>query len=191
MDNESSAVEQSTREQEAARMDELRQRIISRLSVSDILQLLERKIMRAISDADEAKSRLDDIDFDEISRFAERIDVRHLEDIMSIVDDYDFDSFITEEGLSNAVDEIESQAREAYDVADEARDGVRELFERIENTERKIEEGSGSEDLQIQIEGFKEELESLSQRQDLMDERIGRFERIYNVFRLAISNDPK
>lgn len=191
MDNESSAVEQSTREQEAARMDELRQRIISRLSVSDILQLLERKIMRAISDADEAKSRLDDIDFDEISRFAERIDVRHLEDIMSIVDDYDFDSFITEEGLSNAFDEIESQAREAYDVADEARDGVRELFERIENTERKIEEGSGSEDLQIQIEGFKEELESLSQRQDLMDERIGRFERIYNVFRLAISNDPK
>jgi methyl-accepting chemotaxis protein len=191
MDNESSAVEQSTREQEAARMDELRQRIISRLSVSDILQLLERKIMRAISDADEAKSRLDDIDFDEISRFAERIDVRHLEDIMSIVDDYDFDSFITEEGLSNAFDEIESQAREAYDVADKARDGVRELFERIENTERKIEEGSGSEDLQIQIEGFKEELESLSQRQDLMDERIGRFERIYNVFRLAISNDPK
>ena len=193
MENEATVENTETNEidQERQRMEELRERILSRLGVPDILKLLEDRIGKALQDVDQMKSELDGVNLGDIGYLVQHIDFRTLEDAVDAYNDYDFSDFVKNEGLENTLEETERKADDAYDKAEEASDGISDLYDRVDAIDRSIKDNEGIEDIRIQVEGFKEELESFSQRQDLMDERIGRFERLYNVVRLALSNDPQ
>jgi hypothetical protein len=187
MENEATAIAEPNQDN----MEELRKRIISRMSLTEIFQLLEEKINKAMNDSREVKELIEELDLERLKGTIEALDPRELEMAMNTFNDYDFDQFITGPVLDDALSEIGETADDAYSRVDDIESTTNEIWDKLNKIEEEINSQDMSEGLQVEFEGFKEELESLSQRQDLMDERIGRFERLYNVFRLAMSNDPK
>jgi len=153
------------------------------MSLKEAMEIFTEKLSSSI----ERMNRVvEDIDPYALSELMD-IDLNELQDAVDTIQNLDLDEFVRERDF----DEIRDTANEAYEEVENCRGDLNHLEERLETIEVQVKENEVDDELKFQVEGFKEELESLAQRQELMDERICRIERIYNVFRHAISNDPK
>lgn len=147
-------------------------------SLRDLFNAIIEKFESVESDVDDLKAEMDQIDFVHLRRLMD-LDALELEQMINQVDDLDPDN------LASAAD-----VEEANDSANEALSKIEDLEIALSNLSEKVEKVEEQDDLKYMVEGFKEEVESISQRQDLMDKRLCRIERVFNVVRQAVSNDP-
>lgn len=147
-------------------------------SIRDLFDAIIEKFENIETEVDDIKVEMDQIDISQFRRLMD-LDTLELEQLINQVDDLDPDNLASVEDVEEAND----NANEALSKIEDIEADIAKLSDRIDNIQV-------VEDLKYQVEGFKEEIESLSQRQDLMDKRLCRIERIFNVVRHAVSNDP-
>jgi len=153
------------------------------MSLKEAMEVFTEKLNGSI----ERMNRVvEDIDPYALSELMD-INVSELQDAVDTIQNLDLDEFVRERDF----DETRDTANEAYEEVESCRGDLNHFEERLDAIEAQVKDNEVDDELKFQVEGFKEELDSLAQRQELMDERICRIERIYNVFRHAISNDPK
>ena len=134
------------------------------MSLKEAMEVFTEKLNGSI----ERMNRVvEDIDPYALSELMD-IDLNELRDAVDTIQNLDLDEFVRERDF----DEITDTANEAYEEVENCRGDINHLEERLNAIEVQVKDNEVDDELKFQVEGFKEELDSLAQRQELMDERL-------------------